>query len=83
MSRHRAIIAIAGFATVLGFAGGVAVSQPAQLTPITAYFNGLSPNRVVQIVCANSNNTVDSGRRLTVYRPQGNQNSPDIAVQCL
>lgn len=83
MNRKRIALAAGALALLtLGFGGGAAWSQAPVFAPFSSNRGGLPHNYLFTVVCTTAAGTYDSSRRMVVMRPQGNQNSADVTLQC-
>jgi hypothetical protein len=72
----------AGLVTAGIAVGGLAWAQQPVFPAPNAGTVGLSNNFLFGVVCTTSNGVYDSNRRMTVLRPRGDQNSPDVTLRC-
>ncbi|WP_424812518.1 hypothetical protein [Roseococcus sp. YIM B11640] len=83
--RNKKTLTLAAAALALlgvGFGGGAAWSQAPVFAPFGTNRGGLPSNNLFTVVCTTAGGTYDSSRRMVVMRPQGNQNSADVTLQC-
>lgn len=82
---HKKKLTLAAVALSLlgvGFGGGAAWSQAPVFSPFGTNRGGLPHNHLFTVVCTTPGGTYDPSRRMMVMRPQGNQQSADVTLQC-
>lgn len=62
--------------------GGLAWAQQPVFPAPNAGTVGLSNNFLFGVVCTTSNGVHDPTRRVTVLRPRGDRNGPDVTLRC-
>jgi|UPI00042243FD hypothetical protein len=70
----------AGAVTLLG--AGLALAQAPVIPALSGNIGGLNDGRFFRVFCTNSQGNVDTSKRLTVFREQGNPNTPAASLQC-